>query len=474
MFDNINIIITSNNYKKELLKKFNKKLLNIKIYSLNEFNKLYYYDYSKETIIYIMNKYNIIYEIAKIYLDNLTYLTDQKYLSPKLQFLQELKQNLINNNLLKINKLFKASLNNKNICIYNIGKTKEIDLLTKELEVSSHVEIINNQEIKFTNHQVFEFNSIEDEVDYLANSICTLIKKGNDIKNIYLTNLNDDYYKLIRRIFPMFNIPFTLNDSGYIYGTYLSNKFLELYNNDINKTMTELHELVDSEDTEDIYNQILDIVNNYAFIDNYDEVFELIKSDLKNTKLKTPDIINSVHESSINDYYTEDDYVFLLSFNQGIIPTIHKDEQYLNDHEKEELHISLTVDKNIKEREDTIIRLSNIKNLIITYKKQANGDKYNISTLNEELHYEIITNLPKNYTYSNLDNKIKLTSLKDEYNKYGTVSDTLYSLNSTYKDLPYKTYNHDYTGIKKENLKNYLNDKLTLSYTKFQQNLSPI
>ncbi len=466
MFNNRDIIITSNNQKKELLKSFNNSLLNIKIYTLNEFNKLYYYDYDKQTILYIMHKYNVIGEIAKIYLDNLTYLTDETYLSTKLQFLQELKTDLLANKLLKVNKLFKASLNNKNILIYNTGLTKEIELLIKELEVSSHVEIINNEELKYSNHQVFEFNDIEDEVEYVANSICTLIKKGIDIKNIYLTNLNDDYYKLIRRIFPMFNIPFTLNDNSNIYGTYLSNKFLELYNSDINKTMEELKSYVDSDNTEDIYNQILDIVNDYAFIDDYNDVLELIKTDLKNTKLKTKDIINSIHESSINDSYKEDDYVYLLSFNQGTIPHIHKDESYLNDGEKAELHISLTVDKNKKEREDTIIKLSNIKNLIITYKKQANGDKYNISNISEELHYEIITNNTKDYTYSNLFNKIELTSLKDEYNKYGTVSDSLYTLNSTYKDLPYKTYNHDFKGINKDDLKSFLNNKLTLSYTK--------
>ena len=466
MFNNTDIIITTNTQKKELLKSLNKTLLNIKIYTLNEFNKLFYFDYSKQTILYIMHKYNVIYEIAEIYLNNLTYLSNETYLSPKLQFLQELKQDLLNNHLLTINKLFKASLNNKRIVLYNLGNNKEVELLTKELESTSKVEVINDKELVYTNHTVYEFNTIEDEVEYVANSICSLIKKGVDIKHIYLTNLNDDYYKLIRRVFPMFNLPFTLNDNGSIYGTYLSNKLLELYDSDINKTMDTLKEYVDSESTEDIYNQILDIVNNYAFIDNYSEVFELIKGDLKSTKLKTKDIINSIHESSLDNSYTEEDYVYLLSFNQGIIPHIHKDESYLNDGEKEELHISLTVDKNIQEREGTILKLANIKNLIITYKKQANGDKFNISNINEELHYEIITNLPKDYTYSNLYNKIELTSLKDEYNKYGTVSDSLYALNSTYKDLPYRTYNHDFTGINKDELKQFINNKLSLSYTK--------
>ncbi len=465
MFDNTDIIITSSINKKELLKSFSSSLKNIKIYTLSEFNKLFYYDYDSNANLYIMNKYHVIYEISDIYLKNLTYINNQTYTSPKLQFLSKLKQELLDNKLLKINKLFIKSLENKNIVIYNLGTTKEIDLLVKDLS-SSSVTIINNQEQKYTDHTIYELNNIEDEVVYVANDICSKISNGIDIKHIYLTNLNDDYYKLIRMIFPMFNIPFTLNDNGYLYGTYLANKFIELYSEDINNTFTSLKEYVDSEDTEEIYNQILDIVNNYAFINNYNDVFPMIINDLKNTKLRKKDIINSVHEVSLDNNFQEDDYVYLLSFNQGIIPHIHKDEQYLSDKDRKELNISSTLDKNKKEREDIINYLSSIKNLTITYKKIANGDKFNISNINEVLTYPIKKDLIPIYNYSNLYNRIKLTSLKDEYNKYGTTSDSLYALNSTYNDLPYKKYNHSFKGINPKDLHEYLDNKIVLSYSR--------
>ena len=60
------IIITSNVNKKNLLKKNNNQLLNVKVYSITEFNKLFYFNYDEETIFYIMTKYNVKYEIAKI------------------------------------------------------------------------------------------------------------------------------------------------------------------------------------------------------------------------------------------------------------------------------------------------------------------------------------------------------------------------------------------------------------------------
>ena len=99
--------------------------------------------------------------------------------------------------------------------------------------------------------------------------------------------------------------------------------------------MESLKEYVDNEETEVIYNQILDVVNNYAFIDNYEDVLPLIKNDLKNTKLQRKNIINSVHEASLSNTFTEDDYVYLVSFNQGTIPHIHKDELYISSEDNE-------------------------------------------------------------------------------------------------------------------------------------------
>jgi len=477
MFPNTNIIITTNNYKKELLKEFNKELLNIKIYTLNEFNKLYYYDYSKETIIYIMNNYkmnknNVIYDIAKIYLDNLIYIEDKQYTSTKLNFLSKLKKDLLDNNLLKINLLFKESLKNKNIVIYNLPNTKELNILIKELNTISKIDIINTNINSYKNHIIYKFKTIEEEVLYIANNICELILKGIDIKHIYITNLNDEYYKLIRRIFPMYNIPLTLENNTSIYGTYIVNKFLELYSSNMEETLSKLKEYITDEESEYIYNQILNIVNNYAFINNYDEVLECIKTDIKNTKLKTNNIVNSIHESSIDNIYSEEDYVFLLSFNQGVIPLIHKDELYLTDRERKELNISLTVDKNNIEKEQTINYLSNIKNLIITTKKYSNGEEFQLPSINNILNYQIIELKEDISNYSNLYNKIKLTSLKDEYTKYGTTSNELFLLDNTYKDLPYNSYNNNYNQIDKNLLKKYLNNELKLSYTSIDRYFS--
>lgn len=465
MFENNQIIITSSVNKKNLLKKLNKELLNIKIYSVPEFNKLFYFDYDEETIYYIMTKYNVKYEIAKIYLNNLTYIEDTNYDNEKLSFLASLKKELLSNKLITINKLFISTLTNKDIVFYNLSLSKEIEYLKDTLSKNNKVSI-KQDELNAYSHPIYELQTIEDEVEYIANSICNLVKQGISISKIFLTNLNDEYKKLIKRIFPMFGIPYTLDNSESIYGTFICTKFLELFNEDITATMEQLNEYVDSKESEDIYNKIINIINKYTFIEDKNQVLEMIKYDLKNTKLSKKDNPSSVHEVSLKDtIFEDDDYVFTVSFNQGVLPSIHKDEDYLTDKDKKDLPVSLTVDKNNQEKKIIQDKLNSIKNLTITFKHNANGEEFNISSLNEVLNYEVIKVTSQDLNNSNLYNKIKLTSLLDEYYKYGTKSNLLETLNTNYQDLPYNTYSHTFTGINKEDLKEFLNNKMTLSYS---------
>ena len=465
MFKENSIIITSNTLKKDILSSNNNKLTYYKIYTLSEFNKLYFFDYNEKTIYYVMNKYNVKYEIAKIYVNNLYNINNKTYSNHKLKFLNELKQELMDNKLLKINKLFNKFLTNKNIIVYNLPLSKELSSLINQLKENNNVEVINN-EVGTNKHVIYEIDTIENEVLFIANKIVEFLKNNISISNIYLTNLNDEYKKLIKKIFPMYNIPYTLKNDESIYGTYISNKFFEYYDKDLTITIEKLKEYIETEEAQDIYNKIINIINKYTFEDDKLKIKEMIISDFKNTKLRTKDIVNSIHEVSLTDKTFKDtDYVFLPSFNQGIIPVIYKDEDYLTDNDKKELDISITVDKNNLEKQNIINTLSNIKNLIITYKKNANGEEFNISNINEELNYEVKQIEEYNYNNSNLYNKIKLTSLLDEYNKYGTKSNILYTLDKHYNELPYNTYSHKFTGINVPNLHEFLDNKITLSYS---------
>lgn len=459
----LNIIITNKETKKNILIN-NNKLTKIKIYTLEEFINLYYYSYNEETIYYLINKYHYKYEVAKIYLDNLLYIENIEYHNSKLDFLKELKEELINNKLLYDNKLFKNNLKKSNIYIYNLPLTKELNKIITSLK-DYNITIKQDKLPKYI-HKIYELPTLEDEVNFVANKICNLINDGININNIFISNIDSEYKKAIKRIFPMYNIPIYLETNDTLYGTYITNLFLDNYKSNIEETFNILKEYIKREEDETIYNKLLDIVNKYTFVDDKLLVKEMIIHDLKNTKLDSKVLTNKVSEVNLNNYFTTNDYVFLMSFNQGIIPVTYKDEDYLNDTLKDILNISLTVDKNNNSKINTINNITSIPNLIITYKKEHQGEEYNLSNINEELSYEIITNIKPIYNYSNNYNKLKLASLLDNYIKYNTINEDLLILNKHYQDLNYNTYNNKFTGLNINDFKEYLDNKISLSYTK--------
>ena len=78
--------------------------------------------------------------------------------------------------------------------------------------------------------------------------------------------------------------------------------------------------------------------------------------------------------------------VFLLGFNQGIIPKIHQDEEYITDSMKGDLGvIESTVEKNKIEKIIIVSAILAIKNLVISYKKESSSGSFIISNLNDEI-----------------------------------------------------------------------------------------
>ena len=461
LIKNNNLIITNNSNKKEILKYMSSlnELVNVKVITPHELITNYYFDYDEKSVYYLMNKYNIKYSVARIYIENMYYVDDSSDID-KIKNLYNMKQELINNKLLKNNELFKDFINNKNIIVYNISHMPNI---VKKILDNYEYKVIENDS-KDYKHDIYEFSSLNDEVSYVASKCALLIKSGVDINKIFLTNLNDEYRLIIKRIFKFFNLGVYLDEKYSIYSTKTAQKFLNLYGSDIKNTIVSLKEII-TKDEIDIYNKIINICNKYVWCDNYLSIKELIINDLKNTYIDLPVKENCIKEANIETKFNDDDYVFLLGFNQGVFPVIYKDEEYLSDYEKMSLNVETSIDKNEYEKQKVISILSNIKNLYITYKLKSLTDTFSISTINEELNYNVIKNNSDNYEISNLYNKIKLASYLDLFNKYGSVNSDMELLYSNYKDIDYRKYDNKFKGIDKDLLYRFLDNKLLLSYS---------
>ena len=448
------ILITESSYTNEILKS-TKSLINIKFMTLQEFINSYYFTYDEKTILYLINKYDIKYEIALEYLKNLIYVEDKKYNIEKLDFLVDLKKELISNNLLIFDSSFKDYIKDKEIIVYKYSLNKFEKYLLKGINYKI-VEKENNNYLP----KIYEFETIEAEVEYVARSISKLISDGVNINNIKLANIGEDYINIIDKIFKFYNLKIGEHNNIPIISNIVGKTF---YDNltDINSGLNSISEYSNTE----TYKTILDICNKYAWCDNVKDLNKLIEYDLKNTYIK---YTKYNYEIEVIDYksYEGNDYVFLMSLNQGIIPTIYKDEDYITDSIKPS-YMDSVVEKNKFEKLEVIKSIKNIKNLTITYKLRSDLDNFYPSSIISELCVNVErVKLDLKNSYSELSDKLLLTHLIDNYIKYGEEDENLYLLNSNY-DIPYNTYSHEFTGLSKSKLKEYIDNQKTfnLSYT---------
>lgn len=459
---NNKILIINDYAKNTLLKKIN-KLLNIKIITLSELKKNYIYDYDYKSVLYVSNKYNCIPSIARKYIEN-TYYINNEYKSRKIELLTKIKNDLEENNLLIKNNLYRKFLNNKDIVLYNLKYVDKYYLnIIEELSSTNNI-ITYNEEKETSIKKIYRCNNSEEEISFVCSKICELIKSGVDINNIKLTNVKSDYTYIIRKTFKLFNIPINIKSDESIKSTMIVKKFKELYNENISEVMDKISDFITNNYEKDIYKSILNIVNKYSD-SNYMDVKEILFDDIDNIKIKRDELKNAVNIIDFkSDLISDNDYVFLINFNEGIIPINHKDEDYLNDIEKNNLGIDTSFTLNEKETNEVIETIKTTNNLILTYSEYNQNNKiYVSSAYSSDILEEEKVNL--NFNNSNNYNKLRLLSEKDDNNKYGTLSSDLLTLSAHYKDEPYLTYNNKYKKISNNKLKNYLNKGLTLSYS---------
>lgn len=439
------IIICNSGTKEAILK--TKKLKKIKIMSRTEFIKKACFSYDEEAILYLMKKYNYIYEVASMYIDNLYYIENEDYQEEKLIFLKKIKEELDSNNLLKYNYEFKNYIKRTPIIIYNLRIDKFLEKILSGLNYSK---IENNY--KEYNHQVLSFNTVEEELEYIANKICHLIDTGIDINNIKLTNVDKSYFSQLERIFSLHRLKVNIKYSIPLFSYEEVKKFIDIYKN---STIKSALEAVKEKDF--IYKEIVQIINDNIKYNNKD----LIIYKIENKYLEKEKYLNAIDIIDLLDYIpNENEYIFMLGFNDGIIPASYKDDEYLDDSIKNNLNLENTALKNHNLREDIINSIKRTKNLTITYKLSDKKTNYYPSTLCDE--FEVIDGINEyTYSYSETFNKLKLAKCYDEYQKYGYKNTLLDILNSNFK-INYNSYNNKYHKIDEKI------DNINLSYTKLE------
>ena len=441
------LIICPNSEKLKILSNLSKdnNLYNIKFMTKEEYLSNYYFKYDEKSIFYLMKKYNLHIDVAKVYLNSLYGIELEKvYDDNKIEFLKGIKKDLLDNDLLIINNNFKDYISNKEIEVINYY---DLDLYE---EKALNYKFNGSSTI---NNSVYEFKTIEDEVNFVCIKIYELIKNGININNIHLCNVSNDYYYIIKRLFSYYNIPINIPFKNSIYSTRIVKDYLEkdILNLDSNDLITK---------------KLVNVLNSLCDIDNTDPIYRDILIDkLKNTYISNDTLSNAVNISNLYDISFEDDeYVFVLGFNQDILPKTYKDIDYIPDKDKSNVLIYPSNYLNEREKNILIYVLSKIKNLYLSYKLSSPFSEFYPSSLINECNLDIIKEFSDNYSYSNKYNIIRLGEMLDNYKLYGEKDEYLEELNTHY-NIDYSSYSNKFNGINRDLFLEKLSYPFKLSYT---------
>lgn len=446
------IIICPNEEKMNILDKYSndEKLYNIKFMTKQEYIDNYYYSYDERALEYLMNKYDYNLDVCKVYLSNL-YVIDitKDYKNNKLKLLKNIKKELLDNNLLEENKAFKDYLNNKEIIVKNY-----YDLDLYEEKVLNY----KKEEKEYNlNTKVVKCDTLEEEVNQVCLSIIELLNKNIDINKIFIGNVSSDYLYTINKLFKYYKIPINLDMNNSIYSTKVVNDYL---NNNI----------LDLESNDKITKKLVNVISSLSMLDqSKDSYKKILKDKLKNTSIGNNRLSNAVNVIDINKRSINDDeYVFVLGFNQDNLPVINKDIDFITDNMKDEVPMYTTKEKNIRNKKSLIEILSNIKNLYISYKLRSPFSTFYPSSLINELNLEVIEPKVDNHAYSNIYNKLRLGEKLDNYYKYKEKDNELLILNNHY-NIPYNVYSNKFSGIDNKKYIESINKPLNMSYSSMNE-----
>ena len=422
---------------------------NYKIYTLEELYQIYPYKYDDKAIDYLISKHNILLNNAKLFLSLINKYSIDNLDNSKSHFLQNIRDELINNNLLTKNKLLYTLFKRSNIYI----------TYDKELSLDNYLKDFNINYItstpKYKLETIHEALNIEEEITIIGEKIVELYKQNIPLNKIYILNNYDNSIQL-ERILTLLNIPYNINHHYKISSTYLGSIILKNLNmpiNDIKNFLDNNH----TSDNDDTYKTIIDIINKYYYLDNYQQ---FIKDALTNTDIKEPIYTNAINIIKTLKPLKDDEYLFISNLTKDF-PRLSNNTDYFNDLD------ALIINKTPSNIKNNIIinsfnnLLKSIKNLYISYPLYDNNGNEN-KPYDNKLE---IKKISPSLNVSNLYNKLLLARELDIYNKYNTISNRLKYLEKIY-DIPYKTYDNNF---KKTNI---TINNLSLSYTTLNEYLT--
>ena len=436
-FNDNSIYIVPNSLKMKLLDILSKEntIYNITFISLEELEKHYFFDIKEDALLYLLDKTKENIDVLKLMLKNLYKIDITKdYKESKLNNLKSLYLDLKDNNYLIFDKGYREYLLTKNIYILGYSMLEPYQKEMLDSINTNYLDITSNLSID----TVYKYHSMKDEIISTALKIRELNSKGISYNKIFLAGVDNSYNYLLKTIFKMFDIPIYLKSTNKITSLINVKEYLK------DKDITHIKDI-------NIKSKIMKIESDLSYAKNSKYYDILLKDRLENTTLDSIELVESVkvlNEAIEVPYLVSDDeYLFVLGFNQNYLPKIYKDEEYLSDSLKSKCNLNTSTIKNKLSKDSLVKVLGTIKNLTLSYKLTSLTGEYAKSSLLNELNLKEIDNLNYSYNYSKEFNNYRTSSVLDTYYKYHEEDKDFDFLTTNIDTSKYTSFDHKFKGI---------------------------
>ncbi len=411
----------------------------------------------KNAIFQVMKHYQISYDLACEYIKGIPYIQEQNYGDPKLDGIVSVFHYLKKMDLLEKDDLFLIRLKQNPITFINPSDSAFYQLLKEKIKQYTEIyEVYTEQKNYLPN--VYELATREEEGLFVFNKIKELLRKGISLNHIYLVNTTSDF--LLKRLKENYEISIDLEPSKNITS---SDEYRELI--DLCGKYLRFEEVFANMNKEaPLYDTFVQMINQYGlYEENPVECVGFLEKVAKTTSYPIKKYTEAVRLVSPDFVFDDEDYVFLMNAQLGRMPFQYKEDGFLNDDLLKQLGAMTSYERHQQSHDDFKRLIKNTKNLVITYHKKDQKETCLPSLLISELHLNVI----KGYAslgFSKIEDDLKLSSLYDDFLKYGTMDLLLeeYGLNG----INYRAYQHQYQKIDQELLnKRFENKPLKLAYS---------
>lgn len=437
----------------------NKSFLNIKFLTKETILKEFSATFSSEAIYYLSKKYNYSFENAEEVLKN---VVDNHFDSEKFSAIKKIYDELKEKKLLKTNEYFKYLFQDKAIYIYGYSN-KDVEL-KKTLDLYDLTYTYLNEKDCNYRHDVCVFKSIDDEVLYTFNQICSLIKNGISLNKIYFYTLPDEYKFIIKKYAAYHNLMIEYENETCLFETETFKKFFKLLEtSSILESYNAIKEIIKN-DPYDTLNKLIDCIGKSYFLQSDLDAFKkMLIYNAKKTKLKKIKYTDSLKIINHDKIVKDDEYVFMLGFSLGNYPKIYRDLDFYTDEEKMLLNKNTSKTKTEIEEDLLIKFLKNTKNVFVSYKKRHDKTVFFPSLLIEKLNMKQQEVLINEKRFSSVGAKIEVSKLFDLQKDFGV--DNKYINTFSKKEIGYLSFDHRFKALDA-----YRNDdKLVLSYSQINE-----